>query len=1323
MVRALPRTRGRGQHRRLQTIALSGAVLAGVSAAKALDKGQQWFVDNGLQLMGVIGDPSRGVGFHLSTYQSLGYTSELWEWHTDASQLTMSWGRWVGSSSDMPPQGSESSHMSTLKQLSLGDEPNLNDSGVRDTYVSWYNSAHGNSTYDNVLLWNNNWGGQITDANLGDFITRAHPDMISFDTYPYAPSAQPAGGSPTSWYSDLRRYREWGIDTNTPVGVYRQTYASASGSPQTRAVSESELALQTSAALAFNAKSLEDFTYNFNNTTLFSGGSGDSTLSSLGTSAQTINAEAKKLGPTLVRLKPVSDWASDHTTSVMFLRGKHTNSSTYNSIPIGFVADGASNAYTDWNYTSNDPYLVGFSASNDGTLNSSLPGDVILSWFQPLDESYDGAYTDEKYLMVTNGLADMSGTSAQTSQTINLDFKFLSSGITQLERINQSTGAVEDVSLTNIGGGKLRYTLTLGGGESDLFKFKDGAPFIGLEAPDNTMYWDSDGSASGNSTATGANMGGAGTWNTSTNWYNGVTEAAWASDADAVFWGTAGSVTLSGAKSANSLKFKTDGYSISGSTLTMTGSSLTADAGVTATISSVIDGTVGLVKNGAGTINLAHNNGFSGHTVINAGELGIISGANGVNPPSPQIDITINNGATLRFNQNSLALTANRNILLGTGGGVIATDYTNTINGVISGAQLTKTGSGTLILAGNNTYSSTTISAGTLQVGTGGTGGALAGPVVDNGILRFNRSDSNGFTALISGSGALVKEGGGTLTLSNTNTYAGGTTVNDGTLVIGNGSSGTIQGNITANSGGTFTVASGGRIDAGTISIPTGGTVNRTGGVFNFDAINQTGGTFNHSVANQLLVAASGGATYTLSSGSLTTSSGYALWIGATGSYTSGDGTLTQSGGTLSTNRLELGHTTGTTGTVNLSGTGQISASNIYVGGSNSAGAGTGVMNITGGTVTLSGWLHIWNTGAAAPGGTRVNFSGGTVSVYGLNTHRNTARWNWTGGTFNLGAGGWTHVVTQDGATAPSAQSFSVGPDGPMGSALDLWKGKNLVLRQTSLNVALAGEMNVTGGSLIAPSGMRNNGSFVQTGGSSTLGAVSGDGSMSVSGGDLMANSIAQHALDISGGATVHIVAGAGASAINDLRISRGSALDLGNNALILRGNSISQIMMLLGDGRIATGAGDPGTALVVADNGLLGLGDFLGQSGLSDEDILVRNTWLGDADLNGEIDFVDFTRFADAFANGGPANWTSGDFDDNGAVNGMDFEQIVAGLNAQGERISSAFQHGLSSFATTNDLPLNLSSTVTPEPGSLALLAGAALLMRRRRRKERVTG
>ncbi|WP_147461994.1 autotransporter-associated beta strand repeat-containing protein, partial [Pseudomonas coronafaciens] len=65
---------------------------------------------------------------------------------------------------------------------------------------------------------------------------------------------------------------------------------------------------------------------------------------------------------------------------------------------------------------------------------------------------------------------------------------------------------------------------------------------------------------------------------------------------------------------------------------------------------------------------------------------------------------------------------------------------------------VTQSGTGTLTLAGANTYrGGATISAGTLQVGSGGTQGSLQGNVVDNAALVLNRSDVLTMGGAISG--------------------------------------------------------------------------------------------------------------------------------------------------------------------------------------------------------------------------------------------------------------------------------------------------------------------------------------------------------------------------------------------------------------------------------------------------------------------------------------------------------------------------------------------------------------------------------------------
>ncbi len=131
---------------------------------------------------------------------------------------------------------------------------------------------------------------------------------------------------------------------------------------------------------------------------------------------------------------------------------------------------------------------------------------------------------------------------------------------------------------------------------------------------------------------------------------------------------------------------------------------------------------------------------------------------------------------------------------------------TLTIHAVISGSDgLRKLNNGTVILAGENTYTgNTTINAGTLQIGTGGTSGGIAGnSITNNAALVFNRSDAHAYGGAISGSGSLGKQGAGVLTLTGANSYTGNTTIGGGALRIGHDTAlGTTAGTTTITSGG-----------------------------------------------------------------------------------------------------------------------------------------------------------------------------------------------------------------------------------------------------------------------------------------------------------------------------------------------------------------------------------------------------------------------------------------------------------------------------------------------------------------------------------------
>lgn len=128
-------------------------------------------------------------------------------------------------------------------------------------------------------------------------------------------------------------------------------------------------------------------------------------------------------------------------------------------------------------------------------------------------------------------------------------------------------------------------------------------------------------------------------------------------------------------------------------------------------------------------------------------------------------------------------------------------DMTATIASELTGnASLNKMDHGTLILIADNSYTGgTTISEGTLQLGDGGTTGSVKGDIINNATLAVNRSGEYILEGKVSGSGNLLQHGSGiTLILMGENTYSGGTTINAGTLQLGNGGiSGSIKGNVT----------------------------------------------------------------------------------------------------------------------------------------------------------------------------------------------------------------------------------------------------------------------------------------------------------------------------------------------------------------------------------------------------------------------------------------------------------------------------------------------------------------------------------------------
>jgi len=329
-------------------------------------------------------------------------------------------------------------------------------------------------------------------------------------------------------------------------------------------------------------------------------------------------------------------------------------------------------------------------------------------------------------------------------------------------------------------------------------------------------------------TATGSVAGGAGTWTAgaTSNWTSagGLIPQA-ANGGFAVFQGTAGTVTIDdaeGSVTANGMQFVTSGYTLTGDALTLTGTGSAAirvgdgtELGATkvATIASELAGTVGLDKTDYGTLVLTGANTYSGGTTISAGTLQI-GADSALGDSSGGLTIATGTLATTATFSSARAVSL-------TGDATIDTaDATSlTLSGAISGAgSLTKSGTGTLIITGDGSFiGTTTIAAGTLQIGNGGTTGSISGDIVNNAHLVINRSDDYTIASSITGSGTLTLSGGGTATFGSS--YSGNVTVQDAKAVLASGST-TAADYVIGNDG-----VLGGSATIGSLTVNVGGTV------------------------------------------------------------------------------------------------------------------------------------------------------------------------------------------------------------------------------------------------------------------------------------------------------------------------------------------------------------------------------------------------------------------------------------------------------------------------------------------------------------------
>jgi outer membrane autotransporter protein len=591
-----------------------------------------------------------------------------------------------------------------------------------------------------------------------------------------------------------------------------------------------------------------------------------------------------------------------------------------------------------------------------------------------------------------------------------------------------------------------------------------------------------------------------------------------------------GNRLILGTSSANSLDFR-NGIDLGADTriIQVKGGSIDGHAQV----SGVLSGTGALHVMGTGNdmLELTGANAYSGGTILTSSIL-VVDADNNMGASTGTLAF---DGGTL---ENTGTFATARNVFLNAGGGTFRTDANLEVAGTISGAgSLTKTGAARLTLTGSNTYAGgTTIDAGILQIGSGGTTGSIAGNVTNNGTLAFNRSGDLSYGGIISGTGALNKQGSGRLVLTGQNTYTGGTVIDAGNLQIGNGgTTGSIVGNVDNNGllvfnrsddmsyggvisgSGLLTKDGGGRliltgentytgnttVSAGTLQIGNGGTTGSVAGnvinhaVLAFNRSDET--IFSGSITGTGSIEQQGPGKVTLAGPNIAASNikinGGALQVGAGGPAGAISGNVSNHGQLIfnhSGNTVYGGTISGTGGLYKEgNGTLVLTGENAYAGGTviNAGALQIGNGGVTGnivGDVSNNGILTFNRSGDIIYGG-RISGSGG-LTKHGngrlVLTGENTYVGNTTviAGMLQIGDGGTSGSIAgnvNNSGTLVFNRSDGMNFDGAI-------SGTGSVQKTGAGSLIVAGTNTYTGGTTIAA------GTF-QIGNGGTTGSIGGD--------------------------------------------------------------------------------------------------------------------------------------------------------------------------------------------------------------------------------------